>query len=157
MPQYARAVTAECGGLIGLLDDRPPMYASVTRSPREAIMSEAALSRLGRIAPRLSLPLMMLGLLLAATGVRLRFLPAPVTVDPGTSVDVYAWESAVAALLIAAGGLCFALTTKIDSSAPPERMIFRRAGKWAGWIAGVGGVLIAVRLALMLLGFIAFP
>ena len=107
-------------------------------------MSERAPSAVGRTAARLSLPLMLSAFILAVSSIRLGFLPAPVTIDRGGRVDVYTWESVIAALLFAIGGLCVALTTDIDASAPPERMLFRRVAKWTGWIAGVGGSIAAV-------------
>jgi hypothetical protein len=133
------------------------MYASRRTSSAEATVVNRAGTRFSRSAARLSLLIIVLGFLVAASGVRIGLLPEPVRIDRGTRVDVYAWESVVAAMLMAVGGLGVALTTDVDRSAAPGSMLFRRTAKWTGWIAAVGGLLVAGRLAFMLLGLASFP
>jgi hypothetical protein len=107
-------------------------------------------SRLGRASGYLVLPVAIAFVLMIRGGTRLSWLPEPVAVVAGDRTDVYTWESLLGMVALCISSLLMALTTSVDPNSPPAAQMFQRYARNVGWIFGVGGWLIVIRLFFLL-------
>jgi hypothetical protein len=80
--------------------------------------------------------------------------PEPILVYRDGKVSEYSWRGFIMIVMLIAGSLWLALTTKVGERAGPTDIghMFRWQARTTGWLIAIGGTLGAIHLLLILLG-----